>query len=295
VAELYIKYEFWIAVVQLVLAMFGMGATLTPKDFRDVVAEPRAFSVGTTMQLIIVPLIAFIFIKAFGLNGGLAVGVALIAAIPGGTTSNVFTHIARGNTALSISITGVTTLLSLLLTPLILSLLIREFLPSDFSMPYVKIMKEIALTLLVPLFLGMIYLRFFTRTAANLSKWCIRVSLFGVLLIVIGSYVNGRLNMASFGYQNMITILLFMFAIVVINQLLPKLLGVSRSDSTAIEFEVIFRNINLGILLNVSIFPATVPETAHLGNMVLFSLLLFGFAALFMAAPLIGIKRRYNN
>ncbi|QIR14995.1 bile acid:sodium symporter family protein [Shewanella aestuarii] len=294
-AELYLKYEFWIAAFQLTLAMFGMGATLTPKDFRDVLTEPRAFSIGTIIQLLVVPLIAFIFIKALNLHSGLAVGIALIAAVPGGTVSNVFTYFARGNSALSISLTSITTVLCLLLTPLILSLLISKFLPADFTMPHAKMIKDIALTLLVPLILGMVFLRFFPTIASSISKWCIRGSLIGIVLIVIGSYINGRLNMSAFGYQNMAYILLFLIALVFINQKLPKLLGLSYADATAIEFEVVFRNINLGILLNASIFPAAVAETAQLGNIVLLSLLLFGFAEMFIAAPLIWLKRRNKN
>ena len=294
-AELYIKFEFWIAASQLVLAMFGMGATLTAKDFRDVLTEPRAFSVGTAIQLLIVPLVAFIFIKAFDLHGGIAVGIALIAAVPGGTISNVFTFFARGNSALSISITSITTVLSLLMTPLILALLISEFLPANFIMPHGKMMKDIALTLLLPLSLGMAYLRYFPITAVSLSKWCIRASLVGIILIVIGSYINGRLNISAFGYQNMALIFFFLIVLIVINQRLPKLIGLSFSDATAIEFEVIFRNINLGILLKASIFPAADTETADLGNIVLFSLLLYGFTVIFIAAPLIWSKRRNNK
>lgn len=78
-------------------------------------------------------------------------GMALIAAIPGGTTSNIFTYMARGNTPLSILITGITTVACLLTTPLILSLIITQYLPTDFTMPTGKIIIEIALTLLLPL------------------------------------------------------------------------------------------------------------------------------------------------
>ena len=100
--------------------MLGMGATLTGKDFRDVLLEPRAVSFGTGIQLLLVPLTAFLFIQFPGVGTGVAVGIALIAAIPGGTTSNIFTYLARGNFALSICITAVTTLACLVSTPLIL-------------------------------------------------------------------------------------------------------------------------------------------------------------------------------
>jgi BASS family bile acid:Na+ symporter len=158
VAEFYVQHEYWFAAVQLILAMLGMGATLTGKDFRDVVSEPLAVSAGTAIQLVAVPLTAFLFLKFLGVHDGVAVGIALIAAIPGGTVSNIFTFIARGNTALSISITAITTLACLVTTPLILSLLISDYLPQDFTMPKGQIISEIALTLLLPLFIGMLFL-----------------------------------------------------------------------------------------------------------------------------------------
>ena len=123
-AEFYVQYEYWFAAVQLVLAMLGMGATLTGRDFRDVVSEPRAVSLGTIIQIVIVPLSAYLFLRLLGIQDGVAVGLALIAAIPGGTVSNIFTFLARGNSALSISITALTTLACLVTTPLILSALI---------------------------------------------------------------------------------------------------------------------------------------------------------------------------
>jgi BASS family bile acid:Na+ symporter len=91
--EFYLSNEYWFAATQLILAMFGMGATLTPKDFKDVFVEPLAVTSGTVIQLAAVPLATFVFLSAFDINAGVAVGIALIAAIPGGTASNIFTFL----------------------------------------------------------------------------------------------------------------------------------------------------------------------------------------------------------
>jgi len=294
-AEFYVRYEYWIAVWQLVLAMLGMGATLTAKDFREVVLEPRAISVGTAIQLVAVPLTAFIFLRLLGVGDGLAVGIALIAAIPGGTVSNIFTFMARGNAALSISITAVTTLACLLTTPVILSLMISQYLPADFTMPKAQIMKEIGLTLLLPLAIGMVYLHLYPRSAPILSKWCIRGSLLGILAIVVGSALAGRLNVTAFGYGNVLLLALFALLLAVPGYLLPRLTGLSRPDCTAILFEVNMRNINLGVLIKASIFPAAVVETAQLGNTVLLTLILFGAAQLMFSPVLIGLYRRAHQ
>jgi BASS family bile acid:Na+ symporter len=287
VAEFYVRYEYWFAAFQLILAMLGMGATLTGKDFRDVVREPLAVSLGTGIQLIAVPLTAFLFLHLLGVRDGVAVGIAVIAAIPGGTVSNVFTFFARGNSALSISITALTTIACLVTTPLILSLLISEYLPADFIMPRAQIVREIALTLLVPLAAGMFYLYLYPRSAATLSKWSIRGSLFGILLIVVGSASAGRLDVAAFGNDNVLLVTIFAVCLAAVTYLVLKLMRLSRPDSTAIELEIIVRNVNLGILIKASIFPAAVSETARLGDMVLFSLLLYGAIQLLIGAALV--------
>lgn len=290
--QFYIQYEYWIAASQLVLAMLGMGATLTGKDFRDVISEPLAVTMGTLVQLVAVPLTAFLFLRLVGVHEGVAIGIALIAAIPGGTTSNIFAFLARGNAALSVSITALTTLACLVSTPIILSLLVSQYLPTDFSMPAGQIVREIALTLLLPLAAGMLYLYMYPRTAATLSKWSIRASLFGILLILVGSMSAGRLDAEAFGTDNMMIVALFAVIIALIGYLVPRLLGLSRADATAIEIEVIVRNINLGVLIKAALFPAAVAATAQLGDMVLFTLLIYGGLQMFIALPLIWFKRR---
>lgn len=290
-AEFYIKYEYWFAASQLILAMLGMGATLTGKDFRDVLREPLAVSLGTAIQIIVVPVTAFLFLQLLGVRDGVAVGIALIAAIPGGTVSNIFTFFGRGNSALSISMTGLTTLVCLVSTPLILGLLINEYLPADFTMPKAQIIREIALTLLLPLALGMSYLYFWPSSAASLSKWSIRGSLLGILLIVVGSASAGRLDIEAFGFGNFLLVTLFAVLLAIIAHWLPRLMRLSRSDAIAIEFELIVRNVNLGVLIKASLFPAAANETAKLGDIVLLSLLLYGGLQLLLGAVLIWSNR----
>jgi BASS family bile acid:Na+ symporter len=288
---LYVQYEYWFAAFQLVMAMLGMGATLTARDFRDVVREPKPVTLGLIVQIVLVPLAAFIFLRTLGVHGGVAVGIALIASIPGGTTSNIFTFFARGNSALSISITGLTTIACLVTTPLILAALISDNLPANFTMPTGKIVSEIGFTLLLPLALGMLYLYLYPRAAVSVSKWCIRASLLGIVLIVIGSISAGRLNLAAFGMNNVMLVVLFTLALTVTGWIAPRLFRLSRPDSTAIEFEVIVRNINLGVLLKASLFPAAAAATSDIGDAVLFTLLLYGALQLIVAPILIALYR----
>lgn len=288
----YIEHEYWFSVFQLVTAMIGMGATLTIKDFRELMLEPKPVASGTLIQMVIVPLVAFVFIWGFGLVGGIAVGIALIAAVPGGSTSNIFTHFARGNTALSVAITAVTTLACLFSTPLVLDLLISGYMPGNFVMPKGQIMKEIALTLLLPLALGMLILRLFPGIAERFSKWCIRTSLLGLTGIVVGAASSGRLDLKAFGLDNVALIIGFILVMALVSWLISwGLLRLSKRDATAVDMEVVVRNINLGLMLKALLFPAILGQKDPIGDTVLLALLLYGGAQIFIAAGLIAIRR----
>jgi BASS family bile acid:Na+ symporter len=290
--EIYIQYEYWFAAFQLILAMFGMGATLSIGDFKDVLREPRPVSFGTLIQLALVPLAAYLFISVSSIAGGAAVGIALIASIPGGTTSNIFTYMARGNVPLSISITGITTITCLITTPLILGILITEYLPSDLAMPTAQIISDIALTLLLPLIMGMFCLKILPRHATWISKWSIRGSLFGILMIVLGSLSAGRLDIDAFGVNNVILVCSFIVLLTGLSWLAARILRLRRPDRTAIEMEVVVRNVNLGVLIKASMFPAVANGDNLVGDMVLFTLLLYGSLQMLIAALLIFNRRR---
>ncbi|MAZ87165.1 MAG: hypothetical protein CL693_05935 [Cellvibrionaceae bacterium] len=290
-ADFYIQHEYGFAVFQLVLAMLGMGATLKLSDFNEIVREPYAVILGTLIQLLLIPLLACVFIGLLSLPAGVAIGIALIAAIPGGTSSNIFTHFAHGNVALSISITAITTLACLLTTPLILEFLVASYMPDDFVMPTVQIMKEIFFNLLLPLGIGMLVLHYFPVFARHLSQWCIRGSVLGLILIFVGASLAGRLDVEAFGLLNVALVLSFVGLIVIVGWLAPRALGLSVADSIAVEMEVVVRSVNLGIMLKVAMFPALIGEQLQLGNMALFSLLLYGAVQMLLGLVLIPMRR----
>ena len=300
VFDLYLEYEFWFAATQLILAMLGMGATLTIKDFGEIAKEPKPFSIGMAIQVMLVPGVTFVYLQFFGmyhetLAVGVAVGLALCAAIPGGAVSNIFTHFAGGNIALSIAITAVTTIACLMTTPIILNFLITEHMPANFTMPAGKIALDIFLCMLLPLALGMVYLKLYPSTAARLSTFCIRASLFVILLIVIGSLGAGRLDLAAFGLTNILIVLLFICVLTAFGWLIPRLMRLEQNDSTAIGMEVTVRSTNLGLLIKASIFPAIVGQPDPMGDTVLFTLLLYGGLMLIISGVLIKINRSHES
>lgn len=293
--DLYIEYEYWFAAFQLGLAMLGMGATLQFRDFVAVFFRPRALITGLLVQLTLVPLIVWALIATLSPPPGLAIGLALCAAIPGGTMSNVFTFLARGNSALSIALTAVTTLACLLTTPLILGWLIAEHMPASFVMPTGQIALEIALILLLPLAAGMVVLQLRPQGAALFSKRCIRASIFIIVLIVIGATGSERIDIEKFGLENLQVILLLVMALASLSWLAPRLLGLNRVDSTAINIEATVRNGNLGLLIKASLFPAVVGISDPVGDMVLFTVLVYGGLAIPAGVAQIYIHGYFNK
>lgn len=289
--EFYLAHEYWFAAAQLSLAMLGMGSTLTVKDFGAIVTTPRAFTIGMALQLILVPLVAFLFILMSGAATGVLIGLALLAAIPGGTVSNIFTYLGKGNIVLSIAITAITTLACLITTPIILNLLISQHMPADFVMPVGRIAFEITLFLLIPLIIGMVIYSNLPKYSDKISKLGIYGSIFIIALIVIGSAGAGRLDLASFGLSNVLIILVFALALMSMSILVPRISRLSVKDSTAIQIEVTVRNTNLGLLLTASLFP---PGEA-LGGTVLMSVLLYGAIMLLLGAGLIAYNRRVHR
>tara|TARA_B110000046_G_scaffold183758_1_gene220602 strand:+ start:1338 stop:2237 length:900 start_codon:yes stop_codon:yes gene_type:complete len=290
----YIEYEYWVAAVQLVLAMLGMGAGLQIADFRKVAMRPKAATIGLLMQLIVVPLIALGFIVLTNLPPGMVIGIAIIASIPGGTVSNIFTFMARGNVPLSISITALTSVACLVTTPMILDFLIADYMTDSFVMPAKKVAIEIGLCLLLPLVLGMAFLKHLPNYAERFSNLCVKGSLVGIGMIVIGSLGAGRLNFTNISGDDIAVLYGFILSLSLVGIWLTKGFGLASEDNSAIELEVVVRNVNLGFLLKVSLFPAVAGQSNPVADMALFAILLYGGWQLVMGVCLIFWRRRQS-
>lgn len=144
----------------LMIVMFGMGLTMRSSDFKIVFSKPKDVILGCLMQFTIMPLLAFGLGKVFRLEEALLVGVVLVGTCPGGTSSNVMTFLSKGDVALSIGMTGVSTLLAPFLTPAITYLLLRATVDVNVLSMFVSIIQVV----IVPIGLGIIINRFFGET-----------------------------------------------------------------------------------------------------------------------------------
>ncbi len=143
--------------IALIIIMFGMGMTLTPADFKRVVLAPKAKLLGLFNQLLLLPLIALGLVFAFRLPGELAVGLMLIAACPGGPTSNIISHLSKGDTALSVTLTAVSSVITVFTIPLVVGAAMGHFLEADevIALPFVKTMLQLMIVTVLPISLGM--------------------------------------------------------------------------------------------------------------------------------------------
>lgn len=290
--EAYPRYEYALAASQLALAMLGMGALLAPRDFAGVVRAPRALTLGLLLQIVLVPLIASATGWLLPVPAGIAAGLVLVAAVPGGTLSNVLTYFAGGNIALSITLTALTTLGALVTTPALLRLFVGVHLPPDFDMPAGRIASEIGLTLLLPLLLGMgIGVRLGPRREV-FSRTALRASLAVIGVMVVGAAGAGRIEPLAYGRIGPVSVLLVALLFQVAALICARLGGLAPRDRLAVGIEATLRNTNLAVLVKASILPATVVEYAEVGDAMFFVALLYGGFGLGLSSVLVMLGRR---
>ena len=181
-----------IAPIALALMMLGLGTSLTINDFTRVIKNPKDFLVGLICQLILLPIIAFILIKLLNTPAELAVGVMIIAAAPGGVTSNIYTKFANGDVALSISLTAIISLISIITVPLIVfksaEILEVSFMSKNISMIGISIKMFFVVT--VPVIIGMVIRRFFYDYIVLKSNLITKVSVILFVIVLFGIYIS---------------------------------------------------------------------------------------------------------
>lgn len=251
----------WIAPhISLLLGiiMFGMGLTLTTDDFKRVVKAPKSVLFGVVAQYTIMPAIAFGLATVFKLPPEIAVGVILVGCCPGGTASNVMTYLAKGNTALSITITAISTLLAPILTPSLTLLLASKWLPVSMSAMFMSIVQVI----LIPIALGFILRLLFAKQVDKVTSVLPLVSVIGIVAVAAA--------VVSVNTENILTTGLLIFTIVILHNVLGLLIGftiakvlkLTYEDQKAISIEVGMQNSGLGSTLAIAHFEpiAAVPS-----------------------------------
>ena len=289
----YHRFEYPLAQVQLALFMLGMGATLSWKDFAFLIKQPRDLILGLACVLILGPLIAFGLASIVSVPVGIAMGLILIGALPGGSLSNVFTYIARGNAALSIALSGCGAVLSLFTLPFTLQLLATRHFPPDFVMPVADIIREIILFVIVPLGIGMILAtRVSEEAAKKFARWVIRIGFLLVVAMVILSLGSDRMEPERLGWGPPLLIILFCLLMQQLCMLPFRLMKWPRTNFVAIGLEMTIRNVYLGILIVALLSRGSYAVSAEVSSDLLFVVLFYGAASMGCGLPLARRMRR---
>lgn len=281
--ELFRQYESALAAAQLVLAMLGMGATLRGADFSGMLTNRRSIAVVLLLQFAMAPLIAAAMANYLPLPPGIAFGIVLLAVMPSGALSNLFTHLGGGNMALSITATIASTLLCLIATPWLLKLLAGWAIEGGINMPVSLVVRDVSLYLLIPMLIGMYVRKRYENHATHFSNWMVRLSMVVLLVIVFGSLKSGRIQVWEHGWS--VPLLLIGCAIgqYAITQLITRIIGLSPGDCYTLAIEVSIRNGNLAILLSGTLFANVTAAEASISAGALYVALFYGGAALVLA------------
>lgn len=227
-----------IAPFALALIMFGLGLGLTTTDFSRVLKNPKDFFVGFFSQLILLPIVALGLVFLLNLPTTIAVGLMIIAAAPGGVTSNILTKFANGDVALSVTLTAVTSLVSILTVPFVVinsANIIGVSISSDISIANVAL--KMALVVTVPVLFGMIIRKLFTNFI--LSKVNLIDKLSGILFIIVFAaiYIEERNNILDYILQSGLAVLILNIVMMTLAFLIAKKYasGISQQKCIAIE------------------------------------------------------------
>ncbi|MGJ8680905.1 bile acid:sodium symporter family protein [Paraglaciecola sp.] len=271
----------------LALIMFGMGLSLTKQDFLELGKEPKAIFVGLLGQVILLPILAFSIALLLDLDSHLAVGLMLVAACPGGTSSNIISHIARANLALSVSLTAVTTIICVVSTPLIIQLAINHFDSSsteEFSL--VTTTLGLIIITLLPVLLGISLRHKFPEQAKRSEAFFRGLSTsFLVLMIVAICYQEKDTLAESFSQVFSGAVLLNLMAIT-FGVLLGSVFQLSKKNSLTLGIEVGIQNGSMAILIAVSFLDR--PEYAIAGGV-------YGLTMYLGASLLILAAKRFKQ
>jgi BASS family bile acid:Na+ symporter len=247
----------WI-VTLLAIIMFGMGLTISLDDFREVVKRPMEVGVGVVSQFLIMPLLAVLLTRIIPMSPEVAAGVILVGCCPGGTSSNVMTYLSKGDVALSVACTSVTTLAAPIVTPFLVWMFASQYLPVDAMAMFISIVKVV----LVPLALGFALQKLAPGVVRAALPALPLVSVVGIVLIVAAVVGASKDAIAQSG--------LLIFAVVVLHNGLgyligffaAKAFGLSLARRKAIAIEVGMQNSGLGAALANAYFSpvAAVPS-----------------------------------
>ncbi|MBS4072276.1 MAG: bile acid:sodium symporter family protein [Algoriphagus sp.] len=262
----------------LAVIMFGMGLSLTLSDFKRILIYPKAVLLGLLNQIVLLPVVAFFIANGLGLSPELAVGLMILAACPGGATSNLITHLAKGDTALSITLTAFSSMITVLTIPFVVNFSIGYFIPGgeEQQLEILGTVISVLVITIIPVAIGMVVLKKVPALAKKLEIPFRQFSTVFFILIVVSAFVKERDNLVQFFIDAGPASLALNLATLGLGYGVAKVAGLNFRQSLTIAVESGIQNGTLGITIAATLIVnsvMTIPSA-------IYSLIMFGTAAL---------------
>ena len=263
----------------LAFIMFALGLGLTGADFLRVLKQPKDFLVGAISQIILLPIIAFILIKIWPISPELAIGVMIIAAAPGGVTSNILTSFAKGDVALSVSLTAIISLLSVITVPFIIitSLNLLD-LNNVQNISLTNMALSMFLIVTLPVILGMIIKKILSNFALSFEPIAKKISIFLFVVVLIGAILAERNNVVAYFAQAGLITLVLNVVMMIVAFYVAQLLGSGIAQKKCIAIECGLQNGTLAIFVATTLFGGGV----YLIPAATYSLIMFATSLIFV-------------
>lgn len=263
------------------IIMLGLGLSLTADDFKRVVKYPKAVFIGLLCQMIVLPLVCFLIAKSFGLPPALAVGLMLLSASPGGATANLYSHLAKGDVALNVTLTAINSLLTIFSIPVIVNLSLGYFMGSEAYIPLqFKKVVEVFMIVLVPVGIGMLLNRQFPAFSKRMEKPVKIASALILATVIIAATIKEINNVGVYFAQVGVAALAFNLVSMLTGYFLPTVFQLPQKQRISIAMEIGIHNGTLAIFiaLNALQNTAMAMPAAIYSIMMFFTAAAFGFA-----------------
>jgi len=254
--------------LSLAVIMFGMGITLKPIDFKRILIFPKAVTLGLVNQLIILPAIAFGLIQLIGMQPELAVGMMILAACPGGATSNLITYLAKGDAALSVTLTAIASLVTVITIPIIVNFSIVYFIPGgeEQQLNVINTVIAVLFITIIPVLLGMMVLKKAPLLAGNLERPFKIISTVFFVVIVVAALLKEKENIVNYFSQVGPVSLALNLATLGVGYFSARFLGLSIKQAKTISIESGIQNGTLGITIGATLLmnsTMTIPSAVY--------------------------------
>jgi BASS family bile acid:Na+ symporter len=245
--------------LSLFIIMLGMGLALKPIDFKMVMLRPKAVALGLVAQMIMLPILAYGIVLAFGMTGAVAVGVMILALCPGGTTSNLYTYLAKGDIALSVTLTSLVSLIAPFTVPLMIVMFMSLLMGQEeyIQLPVMQTILQLVVITIIPIAIGM-FINYkkpeWSQKADKPVKLFSILFLFFIVVLITAENIH---NMADYFAKAGIAAIILNIASMLLGYVLAKVAKLNEAQSKAIGIEVGFQNGTLAIVIALTLLENT--------------------------------------